>query len=281
MDCLLLSYRHSYHAGNYADVIKHIVLVEVLEHLIKKDKPFDYIDTHAGAGIYNLKSEHAAKLQEYTQGIAKLKPEQWPELSTYFSILQLCNPDGKLNFYPGSPFIANSFLRGKDRSWLYELHPNDAEVLLKNTLKIKGVRVMREDGFKGLLSLLPPISRRGLVLIDPSYEIKSDYALVVETLIEAYKRFPTGIYALWYPVVDRKIIDTLERRLARSGIKNVQRYELGITQDQFGSGMSASGMIVINPPWTLMKKMTQILPKLVDTLGSDGAFYKCEELVSQ
>ena len=277
----MLSYRHSYHAGNYADVIKHIVLIEILQHLVKKDSNFDYIDTHAGAGLYNLQSDHAAKLQEYTQGIAKLKPEDWPELATYFDIVAKHNPTDKLDFYPGSPFIAQHFLRRKDRSWLYELHPKDAERLLNNTAKNKNVRVMLEDGFKGLLSLLPPVSRRGLVLIDPSYEIKTDYAQVFDTLASAYKKFPTGTYALWYPVTDRKNIDTLERRFKRSGIKNIQQYELAIAPDQFGTGMSASGMIVINPPWTLQGKMSTILPKLVTTLGGDGAFYKCDELVGE
>ncbi|NQY27690.1 MAG: 23S rRNA (adenine(2030)-N(6))-methyltransferase RlmJ [Piscirickettsiaceae bacterium] len=277
----MLSYRHSYHAGNHADVLKHIVLIEILQHFTKKDSQFDYIDTHAGAGLYNLKSEHAAKLQEYTQGIAKIKPEEWPELATYFDIIAMNNPAGKLNIYPGSPFIAEYFLRKKDRSWLYELHPKDAELLSNNTAKNKRTRVMLEDGFKGLLSLLPPVSRRGLVLIDPSYEIKTDYALVFNTINDAYNKFSTGTYVLWYPVTDRKNIDTLERRFKRSGIKNIQQYELAIAPDQFGTGMSASGMIVINPPWTLKKKMSQILPKLVSTLGGEGAFYKCEELVGE
>jgi len=277
----LLSYRHSFHAGNHADVIKHIVQIEILEHLIKKDSAFDYIDTHAGAGLYNLQSEHATKLQEYTQGIAKLEREKWPELNTYFEVLAKHNASGKLNFYPGSPLITTHFMRKKDRAWLYELHPKDAELLLKNTAKVRNIRVMRDDGFKGLLSLLPPVSRRGLVLIDPSYEIKTDYGKVVNVLEEAYKKFPTGTYALWYPVVDRKIIDKLERQLIRSGIKKIQRFELGIAQDQYGTGMSASGMIVINPPWTLMDKMSKVLPKLVSVLGGDGAFYKCEELVGE
>jgi len=277
----LLSYRHSYHAGNYADVLKHIVLIEILEHIIKKDSAFDYIDTHAGAGIYNLQSEHATKLQEYTQGIGKLNVKALPELTRYFDILSKHNPDGKLNFYPGSPFVAMNFLRNKDRSWLYELHPKDAELLLNNTRGNKRVRVMRDDGLKGLLSLLPPVSRRAVVLIDPSYEVKSDYAHVIDTIDSAYKKFPTGIYALWYPVVDRKIIDTLERKLIRSGITNIQRYELGIAPDQFGTGMSANGMIVINPPWTLMDKMSKILPKLTNILGSDDAFYKCDQLVNE
>jgi 23S rRNA (adenine2030-N6)-methyltransferase len=277
----LLSYRHSFHAGNYADVIKHIVIIEIIAHLIKKDRAFDYIDTHAGAGLYNLQSGHAVKLQEYTQGVGKLKREDWPELATYFDILAKHNSDGHLKFYPGSPFIAMHFLRGQDRSWLYELHPKDAELLLKNMAKITRVRVMREDGFKGLLSLLPPISRRALVLIDPSYEIKTDYATVFDTISSAYKKFPTGTYALWYPVVDRKIIDQLERNFIRSGIKKIQRFELAIAQDQFDTGMSASGMIVINPPWTLLDKMSQVLPKLVTTLGGDGAFFKCDELVGE
>lgn len=277
----MLSYRHSFHAGNHADVLKHIIQIEVLEHLIKKDSPFDYIDTHAGAGLYNLQSEHATKLQEYTQGVAKLNSDEYPELATYFDILSKQNTSGKLNFYPGSPLIATSFLRKKDRGWLYELHPKDAELLLKNTANRKNIRVMRDDGFKGLLSLLPPVSRRGFVLIDPSYEIKTDYGKVFTVLAEAHKKFPTGTYALWYPVVDRKIIDQLERKFIRSGIKKIQQFELAIAPDQFGTGMSASGMIVINPPWTLMDKMSKVLPKLVNSLGGEAAFYKCDELVGE
>lgn len=277
----MLSYRHSYHAGNHADVLKHIVLIEILEHLIKKDSTFDYIDTHSGAGLYNLHSDHASKLQEYTQGIGKLNRDEFPELASYFNILSKHNSTEKLSFYPGSPLIAADFLRNKDRAWLYELHPKDAELLLKNTGQNKNIRVMRDDGFKGLLSLLPPVSRRGLVLIDPSYEIKTDYGKVFTILAEAHKKFPTGTYALWYPVVDRKIIDQLERKFTRSGIKKIQRFELGMAADQFGTGMSASGMIVINPPWTLMDKMNTVLPKLVSAMGGDDAFYKCDQLVEE
>jgi 23S rRNA (adenine2030-N6)-methyltransferase len=277
----LLSYRHSYHAGNYADVIKHIVLIEILEHLTKKENAFDYIDTHAGAGLYNLLSERTAKLQEYMQGIGKLKPTDWPELTSYFDVIASYNKADSLDFYPGSPAISSNFLRRQDRSWLYELHPRDAELLLENSGKQKGVRVMFEDGFKGMEAILPPISRRGLVLIDPSYEIKSDYAQVFDAINNAYKKFPTGTYALWYPVVDRKNIDILERKFIRSGIKKIQQFELGIAADQFGSGMSASGMIVINPPWMLKDKMAKVLPKLVTALGGESAFYKCVDLVGE
>jgi 23S rRNA (adenine2030-N6)-methyltransferase len=278
----LLSYRHSFHAGNYADVIKHIVLIELLEHMIKKDKAFDYIDTHAGAGLYDLHGSHAVKLNEYRDGVAKLIPDDWPELDRYFQLIRQFNSHGQLNYYPGSPMIASHYLRRQDRSWLYELHPSDSSLLAKNIGKTKHTRIMNQDGFDGLLSLVPPVSRRAVVLIDPPYEVKSDYNLVVDTLVEAYSKFKTGTYALWYPVVDRKQIDQLERRLKKSGIKDIQQYELGIAKDQYGTGMSASGMIVINPPWTLKDKMKTVLPKLVATLGqSDGAFCKCTELVAE
>ncbi len=278
----MLSYRHSFHAGNFADVIKHIVVIEILEHLIKKDSPFDYIDTHAGAGLYNLSSDQASKLQEYTQGIGRLKVEDWPDLSTYFDVLRKYNPSGKLLHYPGSPMIALHLLRRKDRAWLFELHPADAETLVKNTYEDDRIKVMREDGYKGLLSLLPPVSRRGLVLIDPPYEIKTDYDQILNTVIKAHKKFPTGVYAIWYPVVDRKRIEKLEAKFNASGIKKIQRFELAITEDMRGLGMSAAGMVVINPPYKLMESMGLILPKLVQTLGEDvGASFKCDEWVGE
>lgn len=278
----MLSYRHSFHAGNFADVIKHIVVIDCLEHLIKKDSPFDYIDTHAGAGLYNLSSDHATRLQEYTQGVGKLKAVDWPELSRYFEILKKYNPSGRLLHYPGSPMIAMHFLRAKDHAWLFELHPTDCETLAKNTYEDGRVKVMRGDGYAGMLSLLPPVSRRGLVLIDPPYEIKTDYAQILDTVIKAYKKFTTGTYAIWYPVVERKRIDKLEAKFKDSGIRKIQRFELASAADSRGMGMSAAGMIVINPPWMLMEKMSRLRPRLVDTLGENaGAYFKCDELVGE
>ncbi len=278
----MLSYRHSYHAGNHADVLKHIVMIEILEHLLKKDSPFEYIDTHSGAGLYNLRSEHAEKRQEYTKGIAKLKSKAWPELSSYFKAVARHNSPGELNYYPGSPIIAMNYLRSKDRGWFYELHPKDVEILKQNTANNKRIKVMFQDGFVGLLSLLPPVSRRGLVLIDPSYEIKTDYERVFDTIAKAYKKSSTCIYALWYPVVDRNHINQLEKKLITSGIKKIQQFELGISADLRNSGMTASGMIVINPPWQLPEKMSRLLPRLVETLGeSKGAFFKCDELAGE
>ena len=278
----MLSYRHSFHAGNFADVIKHIVIVEILEYLTQKEKAFDYIDSHAGAGLFSLESDHATKLHEYHNGIAKLNSADWPELTRYFEIVSNFNESGTLAYYPGSPMIARDFLRTSDKAWLYELHPADFALLKENIGSDRQIRLKHEDGFKGLLSLLPPLSRRGLVLIDPSYEVKTDYQQVVNTIVQAHKKFATGTYAVWYPVVDRARINQLTKNFIDSGIKNIQRFELALKPDTHADGMTSSGMIVINPPWTLMKKMSQLLPKLVTTLTHDkGAFFKCEVLVGE
>lgn len=278
----MLSYRHSFHAGNFADLLKHIVLVEILEYLVKKDKPFDYIDTHSGAGLFNFESSHAKKLAEHDNGISKLKPEDWPELSSYFEAIKTYNQSRSSRYYPGSPLLAMHFLRRKDNAWLYELHPDDFARLEKNTRDKQRIKVMCKDGLQGLLTHLPPISRRALVLMDPSYEIKSDYKEVFKTILSAHKKFASGIYALWYPVVERQNIIELEKRLINSGIKNIQRFELGLSPDTEDRGMTSSGMIVINPPWGLFDKMLSILPKLLDALDdSETGFFKCDVLVGE
>ena len=273
----MLSYRHSFHAGNFADIIKHVVLVEILEHLAQKETPFEYIDTHSGAGLYNLTSNDAQKLQEHTNGIAKIEPKDFPELARYFEVINTYNKSSDLNIYPGSPSIAQHFLRKQDRAWLFELHPKDYESLSHNIRSNKKIRGSCQDGLTGMLSLLPPTSRRGLVLIDPSYEIKSEYDHVIDTVIQAYKKFSSGIYAIWYPVVDRRKIDHMEKKLIQSGIKNIQRFELGLSADTEERGMTASGLFVINPPWKLLGKMATLLPKLAQKLGEeDEHFYKCD-----
>lgn len=278
----MLSYRHSFHAGNFADVLKHVILVEILESLTQKDKPFEYIDTHSGAGLFNLKSNDALKLQEHETGIGKLTPKQFPQLKRYFNIIDSYNPSPRVSVYPGSPSIAKYFLRPKDRAWMFELHPKDYQSLNKNMGEGKRIRVTHDDGLKKLDSLLPPTSRRGLVLIDPSYEVKFEYDQVIKTVESAYKKFSTGIYAIWYPVVDRQTIDRMEGKLIRSGIKNIQRFELGISPDSKEKGMTSSGMFVINPPWKLMENMSTLLPKLANTLADSGqSFSKCDTLVRE
>jgi 23S rRNA (adenine2030-N6)-methyltransferase len=278
----VLSYRHSYHAGNFADVLKHIVLVEILQHFCKKETPFDYIDSHAGAGLYSLDSDHSDKLQEYADGIGKLQSKKWPELRAYFDAIDAFNSGASLSHYPGSPMIAQHFLRPHDRSWLFELHPSDVKHLERNIAGNRYSRVSQSDGFKGMLAQLPPASRRAAILIDPPYEIKSDYQEVFNSVVAAHKKFSSGCYAIWYPVVERARIKQLEKNFSRSGIRNIQRFELAIRADTEEKGMTATGMIVVNPPWTLFEKMQLLLPKLVTALGKDsGAFSRCDILVPE
>lgn len=276
----MLSYRHAYHAGNFADILKHIIQVEILEYLTQKDKPFDYIDTHAGAGLYKLSSKEADKNREYENGIAKLKVDDFPELEAYLSIVK--NSTTPFTYYPGSPKIAEAFLRPKDRAWLYELHPTDFKWLEKNVQRRKSIRLSQSDGYKGLIANVPPASKRALVMIDPSYERKEEYQHVINALTQAHKRFATGTYALWYPVVERFRIDRLEKALINSGIRRIQLFELGVQNDTNQHGMTAAGMIVINPPWTLMNKMQTLLPKLAETVSLDEKLhYRCQALVGE
>lgn len=295
----MLSYRHSYHAGNFADVLKHIVLVECLEHFNKKDAPFDYIDTHSGAGLYDLRSANANKTAEYKEGIAKLKRIDFVELETYFNVIDTLNAEQgidlkkkSLTFYPGSPAIAHHYVtrpeREKDKAWLFELHSSDFRILSESMATdskamARKIRIKQDDGLKGLLSLVPPVSRRALVLVDPSYEMKADYGDVIEAVIKAHKKFNTGTYAIWYPVVDRKRIDFMLRKLKQSGIKNIHQYELGLAPDSLESGMTSAGMMVINPPWTLKAKLDKVLPKLVKELdrGDGKAFSVSKVLVEE
>ncbi len=280
----MLSYRHSFHAGNFADVLKHIILIKILEHLGKKDKPFCCIDTHAGPGDYALNEGYALKNSEFENGIAKLwQRDDLPEsVANYVNFIKKFNNTDELSRYPGSPLIIKQFLRNKDRLFLYELHSTEIELLNAVVSRDRRIKVFHADGLKNAIGLLPPNEHRGMVLIDPSYEIKSDYNLVIETLIQMHKRFATGTYALWYPVVERSRNQQMERAIKTSGLKNVQLFELGIKTDTYEHGMTASGMIVVNPPWTLAAEMQQTLPWLAEVLGIEGAgLYRIETLAGE
>jgi len=278
----LLSYRHSYHAGSFADVLKHVVLVEILQYLKRKDSALEYIDTHAGAGLFDLHSAHAEKRAEYRDGIARLFQSQTLELAEYLSVVNVFNPDRVLNQYPGSPMIAQRLLRQQDTASLFELHSTDFELLQQQLKGDARFRVMKQDGLKGLLALLPPRSRRALVLIDPSYELKTEYQQVVDTLVVAHRKFASGIYALWYPVIDRQRLEEFVGQIQNSGIRNIQRFELAVTADTAARGMTAAGLLVINPPWTLMQSMKVLLPTLLTRLARDSqAFYRAEVLVGE
>ncbi|MFY8327136.1 23S rRNA (adenine(2030)-N(6))-methyltransferase RlmJ [Pseudoalteromonas sp. ZZD1] len=279
----MLSYRHSFHAGNPADVLKHLVLAQVLSYQTIKDKPLDYIDTHSGAGFFELASADAQKTQEFQDGIAKLyqHSSEHEALNDYIALIKSFNEQGDLAFYPGSPKIAEHYLRRQDKGWFFELHPRDLVLLEENMLGKRSIRVRGENGFAGLIGLLPPASRRACVLIDPPYEIKDDYDTVVKTLVKAHQRFATGTYMIWYPVVDRERIDHMEQGLIASGMRNIQLFELATQADTDVHGMTASGMIVINPPWKLKQTMDAVLPELVDLLSDASGFYRSEQLVEE
>ena len=268
----MLSYRHSFHAGNHADVLKHTVQSLIIESLKEKEKPFLYLDTHAGAGRYLLSGEHAERTGEYLEGIARIwKRDDLPaELEPYISAVSHFNRSGQLRYDPGSPLIARQLLRPQDSLQLTELHPSDFPLLRGEFQKDERARVERADGYQQLKSKLPPASRRGLILIDPPYEIKTDYQAVVQGISEGYKRFATGVYALWYPVVLRNQIKRMMNDLEATGIRRILQIELAVRPDSDQRGMTASGMIVINPPWKLEQQMATLLPWLHKALVPAG-----------
>ncbi len=291
----MLSYRHAFHAGNHADVLKHVVMMQLLRYLNQKDTPYMYIDTHAGAGVYALDGGYAAKNAEFESGVAPLwsRKDLPPVLHEYIQMIKKMNPSGKLRYYPGSPYVADKVMREADRLRLFELHPADARILQDNFRKVeahaaeqgiratvRGKRIMiqKGDGFLGLKALLPPPSRRGLVLIDPPYEDKSDYKRVKDTLQDALVRFATGTYAVWYPVLhrmeSRQLPDKL-KRLQANGWLNVTLSIAEASPDGFG--LHSSGMFVINPPFGLEAMLNELMPFLVKTLGRDsGAKFTVE-----
>lgn len=280
----VLSYRHSFHAGNFADVLKHTVSTSILNYMLKKDKPFCYLDTHSGCGAYSLQSEQALKTKEFENGIQQLwgRTDLPLPVADYLQQVTEFNGAGKLKFYPGSPSIAWQMLRDIDRLFLFELHPNEFTNMRENFSGHRQIKMANKDGLEGLIANMPPKERRGFILIDPSYEIKTEYQEVVATLIQAVRRFATGTYALWYPVVKRSTIDKMESELIRSGIKNIQLFELAISADSEERGMNASGMIVINPPWQLKKEMQASLTFLTKALSQNGeGFYRIETLVAE
>ncbi|EPE74025.1 23S rRNA (adenine(2030)-N(6))-methyltransferase RlmJ [Pasteurella multocida] len=269
----MLSYRHSFHAGNHADVLKHLVLMLIIENLQQKEKGFYYLDTHAGVGRYRLFSEEAEKTAEFEQGIARLwqRDDLPEEVARYIKLIKQVNYGGKaLRYYAGSPLIAAKMLRPQDRALLTELHPSDYPLLRNNFKEFDNVTTKRDNGFQQLKATLPPKERRGLVLIDPPYELKEDYDLVVNAIEEGYKRFATGIYAIWYPVVLRQQTKRILKGLEKTGIRKILQIELAVRPDSDQRGMKASGMIVINPPWTLTQQMQNILPYLTNVLVPEG-----------
>lgn len=269
----MLSYRHAFHAGNHADVLKHFVLSVVLNHTIQKDKPYWYIDTHAGAGMYSLSQGYATQNAEYEEGISKLLTEKnLPEsLADYVSLIQSFN-SGELSFYPGSPMVAEHYLRADDRMRLFELHPNDYKLLDENFSGYgKQVKVEMQNGFNGIKACLPPPTRRAVVLIDPPYEDKQDYQHVVNMMKDSLKRFATGTYIIWYPILQRPEPAEMIENLLQLGMSDWLHVTMSIhAPSSEGFGMHGSGLFIINPPWTLPKTLTESMPVLTQLLALDN-----------
>ncbi|WP_217532955.1 23S rRNA (adenine(2030)-N(6))-methyltransferase RlmJ [Vibrio metschnikovii] len=279
----MLSYRHSFHAGNHADVLKHIVQSLILNALQQKETPFVYHDTHSGVGRYDLTHEWSEKTGEYKQGIGRLwqQTDTPAAIDSYLDAVKALNQGDELRYYPGSPHIAHAHLRAQDRMVLSELHPSDYPLLEQEFARDRQVAIYKQDGFARLKASLPPKERRGLVLIDPPYELAKEYRDVVQAIAQSHKRWSTGIYAIWYPVVNRCDIEDMLDGLANLGIRKILQIELGVAPDTNQRGMTASGMIVINPPWKLESEMQTILPFLKQAIAPATGHFKVEWVVPE
>jgi 23S rRNA (adenine2030-N6)-methyltransferase len=271
----MLSYRHQFHAGNPADVLKHTVQSLILEGLKQKEKTIFYLDTHAGAGCYALNHPYSQKTAEYRSGIARLwgRCDIPPILKPYCQAINSVNSSDQLYHYPGSPAIAAALLRSQDQLYLSECHPNDFSILQCRFKGDRRVHLSATDGYQQLSARLPPPSRRGVIFIDPSYELNSDYQAVVTAMQRGYRRFPTGVYALWYPVVQRWRTEQLFQALQGCGLAPILQIELALRSSDGSPGMTASGILVVNPPWKLEAEVAELLPWLQKILCEPGEGY--------
>jgi 23S rRNA (adenine2030-N6)-methyltransferase len=291
----MFSYRHGFHAGNHADVLKHAILVSLLSYMGRKDKAYWYIDTHAGAGAYSLTEGFAAKREEFHNGIGRLwgRTDAPPLIRRYLAQIAEMNrstqalagdevqsddaarhlnePPDALRYYPGSPYLAWQQMRPQDRMRLFELHPSEIDILSDNFEDARRLAVItRADGFEAIRSVLPPAPRRALTLIDPSYEDKQDYDRTIDAVNEALRRFPNGVYAIWYPIVQRAEAQSLPQRLHALGCASWLHATLNIAGPPAdGFGLYGSGLFVINPPFVLEAELAEALPWLRDALAED------------
>jgi len=276
-----MNYRHAFHAGGFADVIKHIVLVRILTYLQEKQAPFRVIDSHAGAGLYDLTGEEAQRSGEWLTGIARIMQARFSEttlplIKPYLDIVRAFNPDRDLKAYPGSPLIARALLRPQDRLTACEVEPKARKRLIDALRRDTQARVVDLDGWLALPAFVPPNERRGLVLIDPPYEQKDEFERLAEGFAEAYAKWPTGSYMLWYPVKSRRATDTLARHVAEvvgasKPAGRALRLEFSVAPQTADAALVSTGLLIVNPPWTLLGELKSILPELEKPLGQGGA----------
>ena len=276
-----MNYRHAFHAGGFADVIKHIVLVRMLTYLQDKPAPFRVIDTHAGAGLYDLTSDEARRGGEWLTGIARVMQARFSETALplvvpYLDIVRAFNPGRDLKAYPGSPLIARALLRPQDRLTACEVEPKARKRLIDALRRDTQARVVDLDGWLALPAFVPPKERRGLVLIDPPYEQKDEFERLAAGFAQAFAKWPTGSYLLWYPVKSRRATDNLARHVAEAVSAGPSpgkclRLEFSVAPQAAGAALASAGLLIVNPPWTLMGELKAILPELEKPLGQGGA----------
>ena len=270
-----MNYRHAFHAGNFADVVKHTILTRILAYLMKKDAAFRVIDTHAGLGIYDLLGDQAEKTGEWQDGIGRVIHVKLPGdvaelLAPYLDAVRAQNPEGKLRYYPGSPFVTRHMLRSQDRLMGFELHPIDADRLKENFAGDFQTRITQLDGWDIFGTHLPPKEKRGLVLVDPPFEEKGEFNRMVTSLEKGHKRWPGGIYAYWYPIKEPGEVESYTKALKATGIPKILRLELTIRAPSTPPRLHGTGMVVVNPPFVLEQEMRVLLPFLAGLLSDEG-----------
>ena len=277
-----MNYRHAFHAGNFADVIKHIVLVRILVYLQEKPAAFRVVDTHAGAGLYDLRSEESQRGGEWLTGIARIMQARFSDaaeslLRPYLDIVRAFNPrPGPLQAYPGSPLIARALLRPQDRLVACEVEQKARKDLIDALRRDAQARVVDLDGWTALPAFVPPSERRGLVLIDPPFEAKDEFERLASGFAQAFAKWPTGSYLLWYPAKSRRATDELARHVAHAVAAakppgKCLRLEFSVGPRTAGAALASSGLLIVNPPWTLQNELKTILPELEKPLGQGGA----------
>jgi 23S rRNA (adenine2030-N6)-methyltransferase len=282
-----VNYQHAYHAGNFADVLKHAVLCRVLVYLRTKPAAFRVIDTHAGSGLYDLAGIEAAKTGEWRDGIGRLAGADLAAapaalLAPYLDAVASFNPEGMLTAYPGSPALAQALLRRQDRLIACELEPQQAAALAHHLRGDGRTKAVAIDGWTALSAYVPPKERRGLVLIDPPFEQPGEFTRLVQGLAAAHRKWATGLYLIWYPIKDPHEVAAFARKLGRLGIGNMLRVELTVETASNAGGLRGCGLIVVNPPWTLHEELAILLPALTRTLSRDGAgSFKIEQLTGE
>ncbi|SDG21360.1 23S rRNA (adenine(2030)-N(6))-methyltransferase RlmJ [Pelagibacterium luteolum] len=270
-----MNYRHAFHAGNFADVVKHIILARIISYMMRKDAAFRVIDTHAGVGLYDLLGDAAGRTGEWEDGVGRLMAASLPPkvaelVEPYLLAIKAQNLDDALRFYPGSPLVTRHMLRSQDRLMALELHPQDFELLKENFAGDIQARITHLDGWAAMGTHLPPKENRGLVLVDPPFEEKGEFARMVQSLEKAYKRWPGGTYAYWYPIKDPRDADTYARALNATGIPKILRLELTIRPPSTPPRLHGTGMIVVNPPYVLEDEMKIVLPTLAKLLSDEN-----------